>query len=197
MKSVGEITSEIWPDVKFLHFFENFDLDLWPWTSVKVIGTWVIICAILGCTLVPCIKSVGEIASEIWPIFSFFSPILRKFELDLFSLTYRQSHSYSCHKCALLGSTFVPTVKSVGDIEQSGNQLMKVSHWPSNMVNGTWVNKCALLGCTLVPSIKSVGDISSEIWQVEFFTHLWENLTFTYDLDLWPWPFRSRSSALG
>ena len=52
----------------FTYFWENltltFDLDL----SVKVIGTWVIECALLGCTLVPSMKSVGEIASEILPI---------------------------------------------------------------------------------------------------------------------------------
>ena len=34
----------------------------------KVIGTWVIEYALLGCTLVPSMKSVCEIASEIWPV---------------------------------------------------------------------------------------------------------------------------------
>ena len=36
--------------------------------KVKVIRTWVIECALLGCTLVPSMKSVGEIAFEIWPV---------------------------------------------------------------------------------------------------------------------------------
>ena len=73
MKCVGEIAYKIWPVLWFFtHFEENltltFDLDLWPWPWVKVIGTWVIECALLGCTMVPSMKSVGEIASEIWPI---------------------------------------------------------------------------------------------------------------------------------
>ena len=65
MKSVGEIASKIWPAVQHLtRFGENLTLTL----EVKVIGTWVIECALLGCTLVPSMKSVGEIASEMWPI---------------------------------------------------------------------------------------------------------------------------------
>ena len=52
----------------FNPFGENFDLDFWPWTMVKVISTWVIECALLGCTLVPSMKSVGEIAYEIGPV---------------------------------------------------------------------------------------------------------------------------------
>ena len=51
MKSVGEIAFEIYTSsLVFTHFGENltltFDLDL----QVKVIGTWVIECAFLGCT---------------------------------------------------------------------------------------------------------------------------------------------------
>ena len=37
-------------------------------SSVNVTITWVIESALLGCTLVPNLKSVGEIASKIWPI---------------------------------------------------------------------------------------------------------------------------------
>ena len=52
----------------FTHFWENltltFDLD-------QIIGTWVIECALLDCTLVPSMKSVGEIASEIGPVLWF------------------------------------------------------------------------------------------------------------------------------
>ena len=62
MKSVGEIGFKIWPAVYYLtHFGKNLTLTY----KVKVIGTWVIECALLGCTLVPSMKSVGEIASEI------------------------------------------------------------------------------------------------------------------------------------
>ena len=43
----------------FLLIFKKFDLD-------RIIGTWVMECSLLDCTLVPCVKSVGEIASEIW-----------------------------------------------------------------------------------------------------------------------------------
>ena len=68
MRSVGEIASEIWTVLWFFtHFFGKFDLDLWHWPWVKVISTWVNECALLGCTLEPCMKSVDEIASEIWP----------------------------------------------------------------------------------------------------------------------------------
>ena len=87
MKSVGEIASEIWPVLWFFtHFCEKFYLNLWPWPKVKVIGTWVIECALMGCTLVPSVKSVGEIASEIWQVvwwFTHFGEILTlTFDLD-------------------------------------------------------------------------------------------------------------------
>ena len=44
--SLWDITSSL----VFYPFLGNFDLDLWPWPSVKVIDTWVIECALLGCT---------------------------------------------------------------------------------------------------------------------------------------------------
>ena len=56
----------------FYPFLKKFDLDLWPWPWVKVIETWVIACSLLGCTLVPSIKSVGQIASEKCPVLCFF-----------------------------------------------------------------------------------------------------------------------------
>ena len=52
----------------FDQFWWNFDLDLWPWHSVKVIITLFIKCALLICNLVPNMKSVGKIASKIWPV---------------------------------------------------------------------------------------------------------------------------------
>ena len=67
-KSIGEIASEIRPVLCFLPILEKFDLDLWPWSKVKVIGICVIEWAFLGCTLVPSMKFVGKIASEIQPI---------------------------------------------------------------------------------------------------------------------------------
>ena len=42
----------------------------------KHMANWVIECALMGCTLVPSMKSVGEIASEIWPIFLAFGQFL-------------------------------------------------------------------------------------------------------------------------
>ena len=68
IKSVGEIAFKIWPVVYYLnHFWENLTLTF-DLNQVKVIGTWVIECALLklmSCTLVPSMKSVSEIASEI------------------------------------------------------------------------------------------------------------------------------------
>ena len=66
MKSVAEITSEIGPVLWFFtHFLENLTLTFALDLGAKVIGTWVIECALLDCTLVPCMKCVGEIVSEI------------------------------------------------------------------------------------------------------------------------------------
>ena len=51
----------------FRHYWK-----IWPWpltlTFVKVTVFWIIKCTLLGCDLVPSMKSVGEITSEIWPI---------------------------------------------------------------------------------------------------------------------------------
>ena len=67
--SLQDMTSSL----VFYAFWGKFDLDLWPWPSVKVIGTWAIDWALLSCTLVPSMKSVGEIASEVWPVLCFFT----------------------------------------------------------------------------------------------------------------------------
>ena len=63
--SLRDMTSSL----VFYPFLTKFDL--WPWPKVMVISTWVIECALLGCTLVPSMKSVGEIVSEIWPVLWF------------------------------------------------------------------------------------------------------------------------------
>ena len=47
------------------------------WPKVKVISPWVIECTLLGCTLVPRMKSVGEIASKYDQFFGFL-PIFMK-----------------------------------------------------------------------------------------------------------------------
>ena len=66
--SLQDMTSSL---VFYPFFGKIIDLDLWPWPKV-VIGTWVIECALLGCTLVPTMKCVGEIASKIWQVLRFF-----------------------------------------------------------------------------------------------------------------------------
>ena len=35
----------------FTYFLRKFDFDLWPWLSVEIIGTRVIKCALMGCSL--------------------------------------------------------------------------------------------------------------------------------------------------
>ena len=81
------------PDMKcFLGFYPfrgKFDLDFWPWPKVKVISTWVIECTLMGCTLVLSMKSVVEIASEIWPVLWFFTHFLESLTLtfDLGSMS--------------------------------------------------------------------------------------------------------------
>ena len=82
-------------------FWGKFDLNLWPWPLVKVIGTWVIECALLGCTLVPIMKCVGEIASKIWPVLCFFFTHL----LENLTLTFDldQGHRHLGHWMRLIG----------------------------------------------------------------------------------------------
>ena len=80
MKSVGEITSEIWPVVSFFtHFGENLTLTFCQ--GHKHLG------AFMGCTLVPSMKSVGVIASEIRTVLCFFTyfweHLTLTFDLDI------------------------------------------------------------------------------------------------------------------
>ena len=53
----------------FLTIWGNLTLTCDLDHSSQVIVTWVVECASLVCTLVLSMKSVGEIASEMWPIF--------------------------------------------------------------------------------------------------------------------------------
>ena len=78
----------------FSPFWGNIYIDLWP--SVKVTGTWFIECALLGCTLVPSMKSVSEIASDIWPVLCFF-PIVGKIWPWPLTLTKGQGHRHLGH----------------------------------------------------------------------------------------------------
>ena len=59
-------------------------------TLVKVIDTWVIACALLSCTLVPSMKSVGQIASEKCPVLCFLHIFLENLTLT-FDLGSRSS----------------------------------------------------------------------------------------------------------
>ena len=81
--SIKDVTSCL----VFNPFWEKIDLDLWPRPKVKVIDTWVIECALLGCTLVPGMKSVGDIASAIWPVLWFLTHFWEK-------LTFGQGHRH-------------------------------------------------------------------------------------------------------
>ena len=60
--------------------------------KVKVIDTWVIACALLSCTLVPSMKSVGQIASEKCPVLCFLHIFLENLTLTFdFDLESRSS----------------------------------------------------------------------------------------------------------
>ena len=73
---------------------------IWPWPWVKVFGTWVIKCALLGCTLLPSMKSVGEIASEIWPVLWYFTHFGENLTLTLIK---GQGHRHLGHWMRLIG----------------------------------------------------------------------------------------------
>ena len=106
MKSVGEIAPEIWQVLWFFYpFLEKFDLDLdlWLWLKVKVIDTWVIECALLGCILVPSMKCVGEIASKIWPVLWVFLHIFWKIWPCPLTLTLGQGHQHLGHWMRFIG----------------------------------------------------------------------------------------------
>ena len=94
MKSVGEIASKIWSVVQhFTHFDEiltlTFDLG-------QGLGTWVIECALLGCTLVPNMKSVCEIAFKVWSVAKYLTQFEEILTLPL-TLTFSQGHQHLGH----------------------------------------------------------------------------------------------------
>ena len=53
----------------------TFDLELWPWPSVKVKKAYVIRCGLLYGTLVPGMMSVSVIDCDIWPLVHFLRPL--------------------------------------------------------------------------------------------------------------------------
>ena len=152
----------------------------------------VIECALLGCTLVPSMKSVGEIASEIGPVLWFFTHFWENFtltfDLDLGSRSSALGH-WMCLIWLYLGTKYeVCTSRwnSLRDMTSSlvfypllGKFDLDLWPWPWVKVIGTRVIECAFLGCTLVPSMKSVCEIAFEIWPVLYF--------FTIFGEIWPW----------
>ena len=137
----------------------------------------------MGCTLIPCMKSVGKIVSEIWPVF------LRI--LKNLTLIFGQGHRHLGHWMPIYG-LYLGTKYEVcrwNNIWDMASCLVvypflvkfDLDLWSIS----TWVIGCACMGCTLVPSMKSVGEIASKIRPVFwFFTHCWENLTLIFDVDL-------------
>ena len=154
----------------FYPFLGKFDLDHWPWPKVKVIGTWVIECTLLGCTFVPSKKCVGEIASEIWPVLWFVTHFMEKFDLDLWPWV--KVIGTWVIECYLDFYYFWQNLTLTFDLDERSRSSalgsLNVPYW-------------------VVPwyRVKSVGKIASEIWPVLwFFTHFSGNLTLTIDLDL-------------
>ena len=90
----------IWP---VLWFFTHFWKKIWPWPLT--LTTWAIECALLGCTLVPSMKCVGEIASVIWLVLCFFYTFFGKFDLTKVRviLDQGQGHRHLGHWMRLIG----------------------------------------------------------------------------------------------
>ena len=81
--------------------------------KVKVIVTWVTKCDILGCTLVPTMKSVGGIVFEMWPIVYFSThSFWVKFDPDL----RLRSLSFVLLNASYWVLPWFPSMKSVGEI---------------------------------------------------------------------------------
>ena len=100
-------------DFAILANFFTFDLDLWPWPLDKVIVTWTIKYALLGCVLVPSMNYVSEIVSEICHMANFLAIFRRNFtlirDLGLVKVTW-------FIECVLLGCTLVPGIKTIDEI---------------------------------------------------------------------------------
>ena len=208
MKSVAmdQIASE--DMANYLGFFARL-YEIWPrpvtWEDQghRRLGHWMHLTRLYFGTNM---KSVGEIAFEIWPIIRYLL-ILRTFDLDRKTLTFR-SRSLALNlvfECALFGCTLVPSMKSVGNRIQNkvasclafypfwgnfdldlwpwlyeGQGHRPLSHWMrlNRLYLGTKYEVCRW---------NSIGDIASSL----VFYPFWGNLTLTFDLH-----WRSRSSLL-
>ena len=117
----------------FYPFLRKFDLDLWHWPKVKVINTWVIVCALyLGTKYEVCRwNSLQDMTSSL---------VFYHFRQNL-TLTFGQGHWHI--ECALLG-TLVPSMKSVGEIASKIWSVLwvflpilgKIWPWPLTMTKG-------------------------------------------------------------
>ena len=66
--SILDMTNQLILYYNGTYLFGKFDLDVWSLVKVIVMVTWVFEVVIMGRTLISSMKSVGEIASAIWPI---------------------------------------------------------------------------------------------------------------------------------
>ena len=75
-------------------FYLTFHLHMWPSTFV-----------LMGCNLIPSMKSVGEIASEIWPVLCFSTLFFYLFwgKFDLWPWPEDQGHRHLGYSMRLLG----------------------------------------------------------------------------------------------
>ena len=135
-------------------------------------------------------KSVGEIASEIWPVFFLFFTHFGEIWPWPVPLALGQGHRHLGCWMRLIG-LYLGTKHEVC----RWNSIWSMAHfidvgqffdiWPWPLVRpkvkviGTWIIKCALLGCILVLSMKSVGQIGFEIW-----TQVWLTSCLTLKFDL-------------
>ena len=93
----------------------TFDLELWPWPSVKVKKVYVIRYRLLYCTLVPGIMSVSVIVCEIWPLVHFFMPFdLRLWPSSTVKVTFICIIRWIWTLCCCV---LVPSTKFLGSIE--------------------------------------------------------------------------------
>ena len=154
-----------------LIFFTRFG-EIWPWpvtlTYVKVIGIWVIKCALLGCTLVPSMKSRWHIIRDMAHLFWFW-PIFGHLTLPCKII------GTWVIKCALLVCILVSSMKSVG---QSGFEIwtqvksiscltMKFYPWPWVKVNEKYIIQCKSSCFTIIPNMNWIGQMFLKLFRIE------------------------------
>ena len=160
-----------------------------PWPSFKVFTTWVIKCDLFGWTLVPSIKSVNEVAFEIWPIVNFFLRMFGK------NWSWPWVIGTWVIECALSDYLLVQSIKFVGEVYTRYGQLLnflpileKIWPWPVTLIFNQshrhlnhWMRHTSLyFGAKYKLCMRnSIRDIAN--WFV--FDYFW-----TFNLDPWPWP---------